>query len=290
MGAQKVHSILYVIARYFLATVMLAYGIAKILRTQFSLSPVIWDKTVGELSGFELAWVFYGYSYWYGIFIACIQIGSSLLLFFRETTRLGIVIYLSIIINILAINITYEIDAATGTALFLTIIALYVFFSDFKAFKQFFINTPSNFKAVNRPKWLNKLSRLKYIYVIGCSIGLFVLLNSLKKMNGKNEFYGAWQSENQIGWSRIYFQEASTFSIRGNNDFDELFSGKYKIDRDAKNIEFISVEKDYLNEGTFIFTSDSTRMKSIIKGKYEFTGEGLNILNDTLSIKLIKLN
>ncbi len=291
MNIKWFHPVLHVIARYILAIIMLIYGIGKILGTQFSSSPLIWDKTIGELTGFELAWFFYGYSYSYGIFIAIIQISASFLLFFRRTTRLGIVIYLSIIINILVVDLVYGIDAAIGIASILTIIALYVFLSDFQAFKDFFFYRPPLFEKEDRPNWLNRLSRFKYICLVISILGLFTLIYILKNdIKDNNEFYGVWKPNDHEIWDRVYFKEGSTFSIRGKDDFDELFSGKYIINRDRKEIELILIEKDYLEEGTFIFTSDSTRMKPLLKGKYEFTSEGIQILNDSIFIRLIKLN
>ena len=112
MNREKMHLILHTVARYFLASIILMYAVAKILGTQFSSSPSVWDKSVGELSGFELTWFYFGYSFWYGVFIATSQILAASLLFFRRTTRLGITLYLSIMVNILVIDFTYDIRGA----------------------------------------------------------------------------------------------------------------------------------------------------------------------------------
>ncbi|MEM1216291.1 MAG: hypothetical protein AAGJ82_11430, partial [Bacteroidota bacterium] len=104
MNWTKLHPILHTIARYFLASIILMYAVGKIMGTQFSSSPSIWDKNIGELSGFELTWFYFGYSFWYGVFIAGSQIIAACLLFFKQTTRLGIVLYLSIMVNILVLD------------------------------------------------------------------------------------------------------------------------------------------------------------------------------------------
>src|SRR5690606_25210607 len=105
----------------------------------------------------------------------------------------------------------------------------------------------------------------------------------------KNEFYGAWKLNNHETWNRIYFQEASTFSIRGGNDFEEIHSGKYKVNRDNKEIEFIAFDKDYQDEDIDVLNPDTLRMKSILKMKYVLTSEELTISNDTSSILLSRL-
>ena len=146
MNFKKLHPVFHTLARYFLATMILMYAIAKIMGTQFSSTPSIWDKSIGELSGFELMWFYYGYSFWYGVFIAGSQIIAAFLLFFRRTTRIGIVLYLSIMANIVAVDIAYGIDAAIGMALVLTAVALFVFLSEYKAFFHFFLHQPPLFE------------------------------------------------------------------------------------------------------------------------------------------------
>jgi hypothetical protein len=290
MNLKKLHPILHTIARYFLATVILMYAIAKIMGTQFSSAPSIWDKSIGELSGFELTWFFYGYSFWYGIFIASSQIIAAFLLFFKKTTRLGIVLYLSIIINILVLDFAYSIDAAKGMAIALTLVASYVFLSEFKVFFDFFITKPPLFENADRPNWINKLSKFKYLYIVISIVGLFTVTYTLKnKILTHNEFYGAWKPKNYEKWNRIYFEPASTFSIRKGNNFEKVYSGKYKVDRDNHEIEFLAFNKDYLQEEINVLNPDTTRMKSILKTKYQFISGGLKISNDTLNVQLTKL-
>ena len=290
MNIKKLHPILHTLARYFLATVILMYAIAKILGTQFSSPPSIWDKSIGELSGFQLTWFFYGYSFWYGVFIASSQIIAAFLLFFKKTTRLGIVLYLSIMINILAVDIAYEINGAIGMAVLLTAVALFVFLSEYKAFFNFFLTQPPLFEDQDRPDWINKLSKLKYFYIVISIAGTFAMIYTMKnKIMTRNEFYGAWEPNNFEKWNRIYFEEVSTFSIREGNNFHEVYSGKYKVNRDNQEIEFIAFDKDYLEEGVDLMNPDSLRMKSILKMKYELISGELKISNDTLDILLSRL-
>ena len=292
MTLKKLHPILHTIARYFLATIILMYAIAKIMGTQFSSAPSIFDKSIGELSGFELTWFFYGYSFWYGLFIASSQIIAAFLLFFKKTTRLGIVLYLSIMINILVLDLAYNIDSAIGMAIVLTLVALYVFLSEFKVFYDFFIIKPPLFEDSDRPNWINKLRKFKFVYIAITIIGLFTMIYVLKiKVLSMNEFYGAWKPNNHKTWNRIYFQPAATFSIREGDNFKEVYSGKYKIDRDNQEIEFIAFDKDYLKEKINIMNPDTLRMKLILKMKYKFMLEKneLIILNDSLNIQLRRL-
>ncbi len=286
---KRYYPILHTIARYFLASIILMYAVAKLMGTQFSSSPSIWDKTIGELSGFELTWFFYGYSFWYGVFIASSQIIAAFLLFFRKTTRLGIVLYLSIMINILILDLTYEIDGAIGMAITLTVIAFLVFLAEFKSFYKFFIQEPPLYQENDRPQWLNKFSKVKYFYIPLLIIGLFALTYTLKKnVMTKNEFYGAWEPQNKNDWSRIYFQEASTFSIRGINDLNQIYTGKYKIDRENQTINFMAFDEDYVSEAD-VLNPDFDRMETVFKMHYLLEQNSMIIKNDSLKIELKKL-
>lgn len=170
---------------------ILSYASAKILGTQFTTQPSTYDKPVGLLSGFELTWYYYGYSFWYGLFIALSQIASAILLFFRRTTRLGILLFLSFMINILLVDFAYDIDGAKGMAVVLTIMALFVFFSEFPLFYKYFLEEPPLFQDKDRPSWVNKFSKVKWVYIPLVFVGFYLLLSILKeKYMGQNQFYG----------------------------------------------------------------------------------------------------
>ena len=264
------------------------YAVAKIMGTQFSSTPSLLDKSIGELSGFELTWYYFGFSFWYGVFIAASQILAAFLLFFRQTTRLGIVIYLSIMANILVLDFAYDIRGAKGMASVLTLVATFVLLSEYKSFFQFFFQKPPLFENQHRPTWMNTWSRAKFVFVPLLLIGLFTMSYVLKeRIMTKNEFYGAWQPVNYQNWQRIYFQEASTYSIRMGHDLTEIHSGKYTLDREKQQLTFSDfvvpeAEIDVLNPKA----SDLTLLMEV---KYEFTAGGLVLQNDSLQIEAVKL-
>lgn len=289
MNWQKLHPILHTIARYFLASIILMYAVAKIMGTQFSSSPSIWDKNVGSLSGFELTWFYFGYSFWYGVFIAGSQILAAFLLFFKKTTRIGIVIYLSIMVNILVLDFAYNIEGGKSMAVVLTIVASFVLLSDYKSFYEFFIEKPPLFENDHRPNWMNRVSKIKFLYIPLLIIGLFVLTYTLKqKIMTKNEFYGAWQPLDYKDWDRIYFQEASTFSIRSNDQLKVIYSGKYKVNRENFEIEFLNfiVPDEEIN----VLNPDESHMSKLMTLRYEFVDNKLLLQNDSINIENKRLN
>ena len=268
---KKIHYFTYTFCRYFLATMIISYAFAKIFETQFISQPSVYDKPIGNLSGFELTWFYYGYSYWYGLIIASTQIISSLLLFFRQTTRIGIIIFLTFMINILLMDFAYDIDGAKGMAVVLTIMALFVFFSDYNELIKYFIKTPPLFEKERTIK-INKISKLKFIYIPLVFIGLFILITTLKdKFLSQNQFFGAW--ENVENNERIYFESANTFQKVNNSTFKPINSGTYTFEKDSI----------YLKE-----TQEENQTPEIIlKGKFNINNNELKI-ETTKGVKFYK--
>ncbi|MGV0754911.1 hypothetical protein [Empedobacter brevis] len=268
---KKIHYFTYTFCRYFLATMIISYAFAKIFETQFISQPSVYDKPIGNLSGFELTWFYYGYSYWYGLIIASTQIISSLLLFFRQTTRIGIIIFLTFMINILLMDFAYDIDGAKGMAVVLTIMALFVFFSDYNELIKYFIKTPPLFEKERTIK-INKISKLKFIYIPLVFIGLFVLITTLKdKFLSQNQFFGAW--ENVENNERIYFESANTFQKVNNSTFKPINSGTYTFEKDSI----------YL-KGT---QEENRTPEIILKGKFNINNNELKI-ETTKGVKFYK--
>ena len=101
---------IYDFCRYFVAFMIIAYGWAKIMGSQFTILDSELDKPMGEVSGFWLTWYYFGYSPFYGNFIALIQIFAGFLLLYRRTVLLGAGVLFGLIGNIILIDIFYAID------------------------------------------------------------------------------------------------------------------------------------------------------------------------------------
>ncbi len=229
MDYKKLHLYLYTFCRYFIATIIISYAFAKLLETQFITQPSVYDKPISSLSGFQLTWYYYGYSFWYGAIIAFIQITTSLLLFFRKTTRIGILLFLTFMLNILMIDFAYDIDGAKGMAVILTIMGLFIFLSDYKIFIKLLIQSPSLFADETMSKKYIRLSKLKYIYIPVIFIGIFVLLNTLKQNYlGKDELTGTW--ENIENKERLYFEAAKSYQRLENCKTTNYENGTYKLE------------------------------------------------------------
>ncbi|MBT28508.1 MAG: hypothetical protein CMO01_02525 [Thalassobius sp.] len=98
---------------------LLVYGSAKLMKGQFIFEGEMLERPVGELSGFELTWVFFGHSVYYAYIIGITQIIGAVLLFPRKTRLLGVFILIPILVNIVLVDVFYKIPhGATVNAIF----------------------------------------------------------------------------------------------------------------------------------------------------------------------------
>ena len=286
----KTHYYLYTFCRYFSATMILIYGFAKIIGTQFTSSPITYDTPIGALTGMDLAWFYFGYSYPFAVFIALSQITASLLLFFRKTVRLGSVLFLCIMVNIIAVDIAFDIDFdAMIMAIILFIMGLFLFFSEFPLFVKYFITEPSLYQKENMPNWINKIHKFKFLYIPTVFIGFFMLLSHVKNTELKeNEFYGAWQLEKgDTKFNKLYFEGNAFQTVElGKLEIDR--KGHYEFDSKTKKIVLNSYPNEYIKEissqmGNGI-ALDSTKREKLFEGIYELNGTTLKLKNENTEL------
>ena|ERR1035438_1263829 len=93
------------LVRYAAALVILIYAFAKLNGSQFTILDSELDKPMGHVSGFWLTWYYFGFSPFYGTFLALVQIAGALFLTFRRTALLGACILAPMLANIILIDI-----------------------------------------------------------------------------------------------------------------------------------------------------------------------------------------
>jgi hypothetical protein len=108
------------LVRYLSAFVLLIYGFAKVNGSQFTILDSELDKPLRQVSGFWLTWYYFGYSSFYGAFVAFAQITGAMMLTLTRTTLLGSCILAAVLTNVVLIDVFYSIDlGATLIALIL---------------------------------------------------------------------------------------------------------------------------------------------------------------------------
>ncbi|GAA0713600.1 hypothetical protein GCM10009430_05570 [Aquimarina litoralis] len=216
---------------------MFSYAFTKILKTQFNMGlSYASDMGLDYFNGLLFTWYYYGYSRTYGLIIAYTQITAGVLLLFRKTVRLGVVLFLSFMVNILLVDIFYEIDGALWHAAKLTTLGFFLLFSDWKGFKTYFLRALEKIQRIPQilPSKFRQAYRLKFLII---PVMIWYAYNDIyeSKQNFliKNELFGVWRNvtDDKDHSHRLY---KVTF------DYDNGL----KIKDFAKNIYFGSIEID----------------------------------------------
>lgn len=96
--------------RYYLGVVMLNYGIAKVIPTQFSLPTLTRLLTpYGDSSPMGIVWTFMGLSPAYTVFAGLGETVGGTLLFFRRTRSLGAAVVVGVMSNVVMLNYAYDV-------------------------------------------------------------------------------------------------------------------------------------------------------------------------------------
>jgi uncharacterized membrane protein YphA (DoxX/SURF4 family) len=101
---------LWLIARYWLAAYMLIYGMMKVLPLQFGTLPTArLLQPLGDFSPMGLLWTFMSFSRSYTLFTGWIEVLGGALLIFRRTTLLGALICSAAMLNVVILNLSYDV-------------------------------------------------------------------------------------------------------------------------------------------------------------------------------------
>jgi len=122
--------------RYTLAIIITSYGIEKLIPCQMPFPGIIQIiKPYGEQTRMEVLWNFIGASPGYEIFTGGCEVTAGLLLLPRRTALLGSLFVLTILVNVVALNLFYNVGAIFFTAQWL----LYTLFLIAPNLKHLFI-------------------------------------------------------------------------------------------------------------------------------------------------------
>jgi len=159
---QNIHVLHYWLTafiRYYCAYSMFAYGLAKLYKLQFANpGPSALIQPLGTYSPMHLAWTFFGFSRTYNYLMGGAEFLSGLLLLFRRTTRLGAMLMLVVMVNVMAVNYGYDVCLKImSTAL--AAMALFLLWQDRRRLIQFFILNritmpESEWRPSFRSKWM----------------------------------------------------------------------------------------------------------------------------------------
>lgn len=223
---------LLVAVRYFVALNALAYGIYKLFGQQMEFPSLSALATpLGNLSPMRLAWYFVGYSTPYQFFSGAAEVVAGVLLLFRRTSTLGAVVATSVFLNVMMMNLSYNIDVKLfSTHLFL--MSNFLLLGDAQRLLNFFIfNKPTQPAVpITLPtRWMRStrialkvtfilLFGLMPAYQIYSSIDSPEIQAAMKKKALTTGVFAVERFEtpmaDSLRWKDLIFEESQTGSIQ----------------------------------------------------------------------------
>ena len=160
----QLNYMLCLIIRFSLALIAFGYGINKVFALQMPFPMLSQLATpLGDFLPMRLSWLFIGYSAPYEIFSGIMEVLVAVLLLYRRTATLGVLIATAVFINVMMLNLSYDIPVKLYS-MNLVLQCLYLLANEYHRIACFFVlNKPAPGSSVyNYPltkKWL-RISRI----------------------------------------------------------------------------------------------------------------------------------
>jgi hypothetical protein len=240
------------IIRYWLAVEIFNYGFAKILGSQFDPSYYRSDSLWSSLSGTDLTWNYFSYSYPMSVIIAVIQIAGSAFLLFRRTTLLGVILLLPVMVNIVLVDIFYSFPGgALMNAILFTLGLSYLLLLQWSALKEFIIRTQPTLPAIRLVGTKNLLRLVLAVYAFGF-IYYVTTTKAPPQLTGKwrvdqlirnNDTAKAndWLKDS-LSWKNVYLEDYGRATFSPNPylvESERAMAGNYTYTEPKQTIKFV---------------------------------------------------
>jgi hypothetical protein len=128
-----------VISSYYIVFILIIYGFDKVFKAQFYLpEPNILYTSFGNLSKDILYWSTLGTSRFYSISMGIIEVVTAILILFKRTRILGLLISIGVFVNIILINFGFDISVKTFS-IFLLWVTLFSVYPNLKMLINFLV-------------------------------------------------------------------------------------------------------------------------------------------------------
>jgi len=247
------------VLRYWIAFQMTSFAFSKFFEVQFGISYIHKDTPLSMLSGNELTWSYFGYSYVLSFIIGIMQLGGGILLLFRRTLLLGIAILFPVMVNILLINFFYLNGVGAYITAVLTNLGLcYLLFLYKDEIRALFFSLKNIVSALPKTN-LKTFGKILSI----ASAAIFVTYFSFFHVKVPKSLHGKWHVTSMVrngktideyawikdttAWKNIYFEERNQLLYCPNPyvyiDSVSVFM-KYDYDEAKKAMKVIAYERE----------------------------------------------
>ena len=202
----KLYYWLTVCLRYYVALMLVNYGLSKIIQLQFPFPGYYrMFSTIGETSPMGLAWTFLGFSKGYNIFMGIAELMAGFLLF-RRTMTFGAVVTLMATMNVMAVNYFFDVPVKIVST-HLVLITLFLLSNDIKRLALFFFtDVKTKLSVIKRPK-LPKGINIAMNSVKAIVIGYVFIFGFMDALDAEKQYgskapkpllYGAYEVTNFV--------------------------------------------------------------------------------------------
>jgi hypothetical protein len=256
------------VVRYALVFILCPYALSKVLRTQFRVPYVVLDTPLGDVSGYMLAWRFFGYSHGHEWFVALGEwIGPALLLGWRTTT-FGACITAVVLTNVVAVNFTHALPVQRFSSCLLAVTCYLVLLDGPRLLRFFVFNQPVEPQPRPAP-----LIRSRW-FAAGLKTGWFALALAYSFTliawgdSRPTPVAGAWKVEVDgtqpaVAWRTVYFERGLT----------DHYPGSVRREADARPERF-RYEIDAANRHIRMTFANKTALEQRFEGTYEVQEAG----------------
>ena len=167
---------LIILIRYYVAAIMISYGLAKILKTQFTFpTSDRLHQSFGDASPMGLLWTFMGYSTPYNIFTGLGEFIGGFLLFFRRTRLMGALIIIAVMSHVAMLNFAYDVPVKLFS-LHLLSMAILIVVPDAKRLLNIFLLNKPTIPETSHPIYFD--AKTKWYYMIGKGLLVVIILTT----------------------------------------------------------------------------------------------------------------
>lgn len=287
-----------VFVRYYLTVQLLAYGLNKVFKWQFYLpEPNTLFTTVGNTYKDLLYWSSMGVSRTYSIFTGMLEVIAAVMLLFKRTSLLGACLAFGILLNVLFINLSFDISVKLYSIFLLFLVAL-IAQPNFKNLYQFFFfSTQENNNNQHSKNYVRVLKWLVVIFIVIDALAIYVETNNYNDDAEARPFlHGAYEAKTFVlnndtllplttdifRWRRMFIHRRGYFIVQYMNDSMQDF--ELTVDSTKKTLLLMHTADSSKHVFVYEQVSDST---IYLKGK--LYNDSLQIHFNTIDLKKLPL-
>ncbi|HEY0676685.1 MAG TPA: hypothetical protein VGD17_00310 [Chitinophagaceae bacterium] len=286
---RKLNYWLCLFTRYYLALVLFSYGIIKLFGLQMGFpTPSQLATPLGDFLPMRFSWLFIGYSNPYQFFSGLMEVVAGLLLLYRRTVTLGVMVATGVFINVAVLNLSYDIPVKIYS-LQMVLACFFLLANEMERILCFFFyNKPASsctiYDYTYPKKWMRVTRVILKIAFIIIAVGMVIYESITWKKEMENQYTGmAFKAgmydvttyvvngdtipalmSDTLRWQNMIFDNARSGSIATReNAFRKLYGRSYfsyKADTVKRTFDILTRRTDSIPFAAlqYRFTDDQT--------------------------------